>query len=100
MLSYAPSGPMFPLALDGPLILAVLGAAFAVVGVSHVRLYWRGREHVWFGLASLAAAALTAAAAQTASWPRYLPHALAPLVLAGTQVLAKRVRRHHRELVE
>jgi signal transduction histidine kinase/CheY-like chemotaxis protein len=91
---------MFFSALTGPTALVAWAAVFAVVGASHVRRHWQGREHVRFAVPCLAAAALTVACLGVQSPTlRLLPYALAPAVLAMSHVLSRRTRRDHEEML-
>jgi signal transduction histidine kinase/CheY-like chemotaxis protein/HPt (histidine-containing phosphotransfer) domain-containing protein len=88
------------LPLDAPLPLIVLGAVFAIVGLSHVRLHWHGRTHVRFGLFSLGACLATLVCASF-DHPvvRILPYGLALAVFAGSHALSRQMRRSHAALV-
>ena len=57
-------GPILVGAVDGlalkqrlrDLPILVIATAFAVLGLTHLALRWRGREHAWFGVMSVALA--------------------------------------------
>jgi signal transduction histidine kinase/CheY-like chemotaxis protein len=54
-VALGPAGAIERAEAQSELPLIVLATIFAVVGVSHVVLYWRGREHLWFGVIGLCA---------------------------------------------